>query len=158
MSKFSKILVMALLCVGIGLLSGKVTQESVETWYPTLQKPFFNPPNWLFAPVWTTLYILMGIAAGLIWDKMAQHEVNVKKGLSFFFIQLGLNALWSFLFFGLQNPLLALLEITVLLLMIYETYVLFKKVSKTAGYLLIPYLLWVSFALVLNAGIWWLNR
>ena len=100
----------------------------------------------------------MGIAAGLIWDKMPQNEKNVKKGLWFFFVQLGLNALWSFLFFGMQNPLLALIEIVLLLLMIFETYVMFKKISKPAGYLFIPYLLWVSFALVLNTSIWWLNR
>lgn len=149
---------MVLLCNGVGLLSGLVTQESVDTWYTTLQKPVFNPPSWVFAPVWTTLYILMGIAAGLVWDKMQVNEKNVKKALWFFFVQLGLNALWSFLFFGLQNPMLALIEIVLLLLMIYETYAMFKKVNRPAGYLFIPYIVWVGFALVLNASIWWLNR
>ena len=158
MSKFTKILIMVVTCVAIGYLSGEVTRESVNTWYPTLNKPVFNPPNWLFAPVWTALYIFMGIAAGLVWDKIDTQKETVKKGLTFFAIQLGLNALWSYLFFGLQNPLLALIEIVLLWLMIYETFIQFNKVNKIAGYLFIPYILWVSFALILNAAIWWLNR
>lgn len=158
MNKFTKILIMVVTCVAVGYLSGEVTRESVNTWYPTLNKPVFNPPNWLFAPVWTTLYIFMGIAAGLVWDKIDSQKETVKKGLLYFAIQLGLNALWSYLFFGLQNPLLALIEIVVLWLMIYETFVQFNKVNKVAGYLFIPYLLWVSFAFLLNAAIWWLNR
>lgn len=158
MNKFTKILIMVVTCVAVGYLSGEVTRESVNTWYPTLNKPVFNPPSWLFAPVWTTLYIFMGIAAGLVWDKIDSQKETVKKGLLYFAIQLGLNALWSYLFFGLQNPLLALIEIVVLWLMIYETFVQFNKVNKVAGYLFIPYLLWVSFAFLLNAAIWWLNR
>ncbi|WP_159800699.1 TspO/MBR family protein [Flavobacterium sp. MK4S-17] len=158
MSKISKILVMVVTCVAVGYISGEVTRESVTTWYTTIQKPSFNPPNWLFAPVWTTLYILMGIAAGLVWAKIDDDKATVKKALLFFGIQLALNALWSILFFGLQNPLLALIEIVLLWLMIYETFIQFNKVHKTAAWLIIPYLLWVSFAMVLNASIWWLNR
>lgn len=149
---------MAGTCVAVGYLSGEVTRSSVDTWYQTIDKPPFNPPNWLFFPVWTALYILMGIAAGLVWDKIDTQRDIVKKGLTFFGIQLALNALWSVLFFGLQNPLLALIEIVVLWLMIYETFVQFRKVHKTASYLLLPYLAWVSFAIVLNGSIWWLNR
>lgn len=145
-------------CVAVGYLAGQATEEGVNTWYPTLTKPSFNPPDWLFAPVWSALYVLMGVAAGLIWDKIDTQKAIVKKGLTFFAIQLALNALWSYLFFGLHNPLLALVEIILLWLMIYETYVQFNKVHKTAGYLLIPYLLWVAFALALNAAIWWLNK
>jgi tryptophan-rich sensory protein len=104
------------------------------------------------------LFIMMGVAAGLIWDRMEQEKEFAKKALIFFAVQLALNALWSFLFFGLKNPMLAGLEIIILWLMIYETYVKFVKINKIAGYLLIPYLLWVSFASVLNASIWWLNR
>ncbi|MNK47219.1 TspO/MBR family protein [compost metagenome] len=156
--KTTKMLVMIVTCVVIGYISGLVTRESVTTWYPTLVKPVFNPPNWIFAPMWTTLYILMGIAAGLVWDKIEIQKETVKKGLLYFAIQLGLNALWSILFFGLQNPMLALIEIVLLWLMIYETFVQFNKVNKIAGYLFIPYILWVTFALVLNASIWWLNR
>ena len=149
---------MVVTCVAVGYLSGEVTRESVTTWYPTIEKPSFNPPNWLFAPVWGLLYVLMGVAAGLVWTKIDDQKETVKKGLTFFAVQLGLNALWSYLFFGLHNPLIALIEIALLWLMIYETFLQFNKVNRTAGYLLIPYLLWVSFAMVLNASIWWLNR
>ena len=100
----------------------------------------------------------MGVAAGLIWDRIEQEKEVVKNALIFFAVQLALNALWSFLFFGLKNPMLAGLEIIILWLMIYETYLKFTKINKIAGYLMIPYLLWVSFASVLNASIWWLNQ
>ncbi|RZJ63672.1 MAG: tryptophan-rich sensory protein [Flavobacterium sp.] len=158
MSRYTKILIMVVTCVGVGYLSGVVTRDSVDTWFTTLEKPVFNPPNWLFAPVWTTLYVMMGVAAGLVWDKIDVQREAVRKALLFFAIQLALNALWSILFFGLQNPLLALIEIVVLWLMIYETFVQFNKINKFAGYLFIPYILWVTFATVLNASIWWLNR
>jgi benzodiazapine receptor len=158
MNKFTKILTMVVTCVAIGYLSGEVTRESVDTWYPTLIKPVFNPPNWVFAPVWSTLYIMMGIAAGLVWDRIEMQKETVKKGLLYFAVQLGLNALWSYLFFGMHNTLLAMIEIVLLWLMIYETFIQFNKVNKIAAYLLIPYLLWVTFAAVLNASIWWLNR
>jgi len=158
MNKFTKILVMVVTCIGIGYLSGEVTREGVDTWYRAINKPSFNPPDWIFAPVWSTLYVFMGIAAGLVWDRIEMQKETVKKGLTFFAIQLALNALWSYLFFGLHNPLLALIEIVVLWLMIYETFVQFNKVNKIAAYLLIPYLLWVTFAFVLNASIWWLNK
>jgi translocator protein len=158
MNKVSKILVLVVTCLVVGYFSGMVTRSAITTWYPMLIKPSFNPPNWVFAPVWTMLYTMMGVAAGLVWDRMEQEKELVKKALVFFAIQLALNALWSYLFFGLKNPMLAGIEIIVLWLMIYETYVKFVKINKTAGYLLIPYLLWVSFASVLNASIWWLNR
>ena len=147
---------MVVLCVTVGYLSGLVTRESILTWYVTLNKPSFNPPNWVFAPVWTLLYIMMGVAAGMIWTSNSD-EQTTKNALGFFAIQLGLNALWSYLFFGLHNPLLALIEIILLWLMIFETYNLFKKIHKTAGFLMLPYLVWVSFATILNASIWWLN-
>jgi tryptophan-rich sensory protein len=101
---------------------------------------------------------MMGVAAGIIWNQMETDRTIVKKALQFFAIQLALNAVWSYLFFGLKNPMLALLEIALLWLMIYETYLKFVKINKIAGYLLLPYLAWVSFASVLNASIFWLNR
>ncbi|MEW5676876.1 TspO/MBR family protein [Flavobacterium enshiense] len=156
--KITKILMIVATCLCVGYFSGIITKESITTWYPTLIKPSFNPPNWVFAPVWTTLYILMGVAAGVVWNKMESDRINVRKGLQFFTIQLGLNLLWSFLFFGLKNPLLALIELTLLWLMIYETFMVFKRVDKMAAILLIPYLAWVSFAGILNAAIFWLNR
>ena len=158
MNKITRILSVVVTCLVIGYFSGIVTRSAIADWYPTLIKPSFNPPNWIFAPVWSMLYVMMGVAAGLVWDRMEQESEVVKKALLFFVIQLGLNALWSYLFFGLRNPMLAGLEIIVLWLMIYETYVQFAKINKIAGYLFIPYLAWVSFAAVLNASIWWLNR
>lgn len=158
MQKYLRIIYCVTICLVVGFLSGKVTQSSITTWYPTLTKPIFNPPNWIFAPVWTLLYIFMGIAAGLVWNEINSKEKEVKNALKFFIIQLGLNALWSYLFFGLNNILLAGIEVILLLLMIYETYLKFKPINKNSGYLLIPYMAWVSFASVLTWSIWWLNR
>jgi tryptophan-rich sensory protein len=149
---------MVVTCLAIGYLSGMVTRSAIVTWYPTLVKPSFNPPNWVFAPVWSMLFIMMGVAAGLVWNRLEFEKEIVKKALIFFAIQLALNALWSYLFFGLHNPMLAGLEIIVLWLMIYETYIQFSKINRIAGYLFIPYLVWVSFAAVLNGSIWWLNK
>ena len=158
MNKITRILVVVVTCLAIGYFSGMVTRSAIITWYPTLVKPSFNPPNWIFAPVWSMLYIMMGVAAGLVWNRIDHEKETVKNALIFFAVQLGLNALWSFLFFGLKNPLLAGVEIIVLWLMIYETYTKFAKINSIAGYLFLPYLLWVSFAMVLNGSIWWLNR
>ena len=158
MNKFVKIIIAVVICLAVGYLSSLVTQSSIDTWYPTIQKPSFNPPNWVFAPVWTLLYILMGISAGLIWDKIDLDKVLVKKGLFFFAVQLALNALWSYLFFGLNNILLASIEIVLLLLIIFETYLVFKKIDKNASYMLIPYMLWVGFATILTVSIYFLNR
>ena len=158
MQKILRIMLVVTTCLVIGYLSGMVTRDSITTWYPTLVKPFFNPPNWIFAPVWTALYIMMGVAGGMIWNRINTDEEKVKKAFKFFIYQLALNALWSYLFFGLHNPLLALIEIILLWLIIFETYTQFNKVDKIAARLLLPYLAWVSFASVLNASIWWLNK
>jgi benzodiazapine receptor len=157
-NKITKILSVVVTCLVIGYFSGIVTQSAITDWYPTLIKPSFNPPNWIFAPVWSMLYVMMGVAAGLVWDRMDSNKEVVKKALIIFAIQLALNALWSYLFFGLHNPMLAGLEIIILWLVIYETYLHFSKINKIAAYLLIPYLAWVSFAMVLNGSIWWLNK
>ena len=157
MNKYTKILVCVASCLAIGFLSGQVTKDAIITWYPTIAKPIFNPPNWIFAPVWSMLFTFMGIASGLVWARIDYDKQIVKKALIYFAIQLLLNALWSFLFFGLQNPILALVEIILLWLMIYETYNQFSKIDKIAGFLFIPYLAWVGFALILNASICWLN-
>ena len=158
MQKFLRIVTVVFTCLVIGYLSGMVTRDSITTWYPTLVKPVFNPPNWIFAPVWSLLYIMMGVAGGMIWNRIDSDEENVKKAFKIFIAQLALNALWSYLFFGLHNPLLALIEIILLWLLIFETYNQFKKIDKVAGMLLLPYLAWVSFATILNGSIWWLNR
>ncbi|URC14079.1 TspO/MBR family protein [Flavobacterium sp. B183] len=157
MNKAAKIAIALVICLMVGYSASIVTRPSVETWYPTLIKPPFNPPNWIFMPVWTLLYIFMAVAAGLVWDKIKEQKETVKMALGFFIIQLTLNAIWSYLFFELKNPMLALIEIVLLWLMIYETYLKFVKINKISGYLLIPYMIWVAFAAVLNASIWWLN-
>lgn len=157
MNKALKIGIAVVICVAVGYLSSMVTQSNITTWYPTITKPSFNPPNWIFAPVWTTLYILMGISAGLVWSYFDTQKELVKKGLLFFCVQLFFNALWSILFFSLHNLLLASIEIILLLLLIFETFLIFKKIDKIASYLLIPYLLWVSFATILTISIFILN-
>jgi translocator protein len=139
-----------------GLLGSLFTVSSVRTWYPTLNKPVFTPPSWLFAPVWTLLFLLMGIALYLVWQKGLEAP-GVKKALIFFSAQLILNTLWSVLFFGFKSPLLGLLDIIPLVILIILTIISFKKINPTAGYLLIPYLLWTSFATILNLSLLILN-
>lgn len=158
MQKILRIATVIMTCLAVGYISSIVTRENIPTWYALINKPFFTPPNWVFAPVWTLLYIMIGFAAGSVWNKIDTDETNVKKAFLFFLIQLALNALWSYLFFGLRNPMLASFEIILLWLMIYETYVQFKKIDKVSGYLLLPYLAWVSFATILTFSIWYLNR
>ncbi len=143
--------------VAVGGLSGFATARGVANWYPTLTKPPFNPPSWVFGPVWTVLYIMMGVAAFLVWRKGLDAD-GVKMALTVFAIQLVLNGLWSILFFGMQAPGWALFEIILLWIAIGVTTVLFWRVVPLAGALLLPYWAWVSFAAVLNASLWWLNR
>ena len=141
----------------VGGLSGLVTAQGVRDWYPTLIKPSFNPPSWVFGPVWTVLYLMMGIAAFLVWQK-GWDSGAVKVALALFAIQLILNGLWSILFFGIRSPGLAFAEILLLWISIGATVVLFWRVSPVAGMLLLPYEAWVTFAAVLNGSIWILNR
>ncbi len=156
MKKLLKILIAVAVCLGIGFFSGFATQSSIDTWYLTLNKPSFNPPNWIFAPVWTLLYILMGIAAGIVWSKGYYHKW-VKTAMYHFVFQLLFNGLWSIVFFGFKSPGLALIVILILIVLVALTYKWFKIVSKNAAYLLIPYFAWVVFATILNFSIWQLN-
>ncbi len=139
-----------------GIIGSVFTAPSIPTWYATLVRPEFSPPNWIFAPVWTTLFALMGIAAFLVWNKGLKRQ-DIKIALSMFIIQLVLNTLWSILFFGMQNPGAALIEIVVLWLAILATILTFAKISRVAAWLLVPYIAWVSFAAYLNYSIWILN-
>lgn len=139
-----------------GIIGSLFTYESIESWYSTLAKPELAPPNWVFAPVWTTLFVLMGIAAFLVWRK-GWARTDVRVALALFAGQLVLNTLWSILFFGLQSPGAALIEIAVLWCAIAATMVAFWRISNAAGWLLVPYLAWVSFATYLNAMLWILN-
>ncbi len=150
------ITICVVVCLLIGFLSSIATQSSVNDWYVTLNKPSFTPPNEIFVPVWTALYIMMGISAGIVWSK-GYHHIWVKTALYHFVFQLLLNALWSIVFFGLKNPLLGLVVIVALLTLIMLTIKWFKVISKPAALLLVPYLLWVAYAAVLNYKIWELN-
>jgi len=138
-----------------GVIGSLFTTPNIETWYVFLEKPFFAPPNWLFAPAWITLYTLMGIAAFLVWRK--RNLQGAKPALWLYGVQLALNALWSVIFFGLRNPELAFIAIVVLWILILVVTVKFFKIEKIAGYLFVPYLLWVAFAAVLNFAVWQLN-
>jgi len=137
-----------------GFIGSFATTPAIPGWYQSLNKPFFNPPNWLFAPVWTLLFILMGIAAWLVFTKGNKQKAQA---LKLFFIQLLFNTLWSILFFGFKSPALAFGEIIILWILIYQTKKAFLKQDKLAGWLLLPYLAWVSFAFILNFSIVMLN-
>jgi tryptophan-rich sensory protein len=140
----------------VGFTSGIATASGMNGWYDTLQKPFFNPPSWVFGPAWTALYILMGIGLYLILQT-PKSEVRTAV-LLIFGVQLFLNFAWSFLFFYFHRPGIALVEIVTLWAFILFMILQFHKLSPTAAYLQLPYLLWVSFATVLNASLWYLNR
>lgn len=142
-------------CFTAAAIGSAFTFKSVSSWYPTLAKPAGTPPSWVFGPVWTTLYVLMAVAAWRVWLRHT-HDIRVPLGL--FFIQLGLNAIWSVLFFGLRRPAFALLEIILLWGAIVATIVSFASVSIAAAWLMVPYVTWVSYAMYLNSGIWWKNR
>mgnify|MGYP006288657095 CR=1 FL=1 len=139
-----------------GIMGSVFTFSSVRVWYPTLIKPWFTPPSWVFGPVWTTLYALMGISLFLIWKQgIDRKEDYIAVGL--FATQLFLNGLWTFLFFGLQNLLLGLIEILILLLFILLTTIKFYTIDKRAAYLLVPYIAWVCIATALNYSLYLLN-
>ena len=151
-----KLLISIIGCELIGILSGVISASGVTAWFLTLRKPSWNPPSWLFGPVWTILYCLMGIAWYLIWKSNA--DTNQKKtAFRLFAFQLLLNFFWSILFFKFHQPFYAFIEIIFMLLAIILTMNSFYAVSKTATWLLVPYLLWVSFATFLNFTIWTLN-
>lgn len=143
-------------CQVAGMVGSVFTAKSIPTWYAALQKPLFTPPNWLFAPAWITLYLLMAIAAFLVWRK-GLADSQVRWALITFLVQLVLNVLWSVVFFGLQSPISGLIVIAGLWIAILFTVIRFFRVSTAAGALLLPYILWVSFATVLNVSIWLLN-
>jgi len=151
-----KLVISIVICIGAGLLPSPITASSMD-WYQTLNKPFFNPPNWIFAPVWTVLYLLMGISAFLIWQKGLENK-QVRVALIIFLVQLVLNVVWTPLFFGLKMQLIAFIDILLLWDVILLTIIHFHKLSRPAAMLLIPYLLWVSFAVILNLSIVILNR
>ena len=157
MKVIAKLISSVSICLMTGFVGSALTMDSVKTWYAELSKPSFNPPDWAFGVVWPILYLMMGVAAFLIWRKgIESRQVRVALGL--FVLQLILNGIWTPIFFGLHMMGLALAEIILLWLAILATIVSFWRISKSAAYLLIPYILWVSFAIALNAALWHLNR
>jgi tryptophan-rich sensory protein len=143
--------------VAVGATAGFFTVSGVESWYQTINKPSWNPPSWIFGPVWTTLYVMMGIALFLVWKSEAS-EILKKTATALFTVQLVLNFFWSFIFFRQQQPGWALVEIIALWVAILFTIFAFANVNKIAAWLLVPYISWVSFATVLNYTIWQLNK
>jgi len=145
-----------LFCIVLGSLGSLVTITGPGSWYAALAKPFFTPPGWIFAPVWITLFILMGIALALIWDAGTQRR-EVQMALGVFGIQFLLNILWSFLFFGLRSPFMGLVDIVFLWILIAITIGLFYRIRASAAYFLIPYIAWVTIAMALNGAIYFMN-
>jgi tryptophan-rich sensory protein len=156
MRKIIRLSVSILIPLLIGFTSSFFTVTGVGSWYKTINLPSWNPPSWVFGPVWTTLYILMGISFYLIWISNADQRLK-KIAVALFFIQLVLNFFWSFIFFNLHSPGLAFAEILILWAAIFFTIIVFAGISKKAAWLLVPYIGWVSFASVLNYTIWMLN-
>ncbi|MFH1696659.1 MAG: TspO/MBR family protein [Candidatus Diapherotrites archaeon] len=156
MRKIARLIAAVVLCQLAGIIGAIFTTQAIGTWYAELARPEFAPPNWIFAPVWTVLFLLMGIALFIVWEKY-KAGAEAKPALSIFGAQLALNVLWSVLFFGLQSPALAFAEIILLWLAIAATIALFYKISKPAAGLMVPYILWVSFAAFLNYSFWALN-
>ena len=153
---YAKLAISIIISHAAGIIGSVFTYPSIQAWYVNLQKPFFTPPSWLFAPAWLVLYTLMGAALYLVWMKGTRKK-DVRTGMTFFGIQLALNALWSILFFGMRNPMLAFAEIIILIVAIAATMIHFRKVDIRAYYLMWPYVLWTTFAVFLNYNVWILN-
>jgi translocator protein len=150
--------VFGLLTALVAFLGGLISSSTTDSdWYRELDKPSFNPPGWVFGPVWTALYAMMALAAGLVWRKGSQRR-DVRFATVLFGVQLVLNWLWTFLFFGLRSPLSALFEIVALWLAIIAWHQSAARIDGRTRWLILPYVAWVSFAAVLNASIWWMNR
>ncbi|MBC8469082.1 MAG: tryptophan-rich sensory protein [Planctomycetes bacterium] len=157
MKKFSKLVCSVSVCLLTGFLGSFVTMDSITTWYADLSRPSFTPPDWTFGVVWPILYVMMGVSAFLIWERgINKRQIKVAMGL--FVLQLVLNGIWTPIFFGLHMIALALVEIVLLWVAILLTIIAFWRISKASTFLLFPYILWVSFAVVLNAAFWYLNR
>ncbi len=155
-AKLSKLVVSLVLPIGLGSIAGAFTAKAIPEWFATLNKPSFNPPSYLFGPVWTVLYILMGVSMFLIWNT-PKTELR-QKALIVFGVQLFFNFWWSILFFSFHAIFLSVIDILLVWVLIIFMITLFKKIKPVAAYLQIPYLLWVTFATILNISIYYLNR
>lgn len=157
LSSVWKYIIAIIVCEGVGITSGLLASANNNMWFDSLTKPTWNPPGYLFGPVWTTLYLLMGISLGIVWNNKTT-EINKRKAYLLFIVQLFLNFWWSILFFHFHSPALALVDIILMVITIILTIFSFSHFSKTAAWLLVPYISWVSFATILNYTIWNLNR
>ena len=157
MSSVIKLVISILASFAAGGIGSLFTFRVIPTWYAGLKKPPYTPPNWVFGPIWTTLYILMGISVFLVWQK-GLNTSGVMLAFTLFWIQLALNALWSVIFFGMKSKGGGVITIIVLWLLILATIITSFRVSGWAGALLIPYIVWVSIASYLNIGVWLLNK
>jgi tryptophan-rich sensory protein len=142
-----RVIIAIVVCELVGVAGSLFTTPAIDSWYAFLAKPAFSPPSWLFAPAWTLLYALMGVAIALVWPRLSK----------LFVLQLLVNGLWSFLFFGLHNPLFGLIDIVILWALILALLIKFYPINKTSFWLFVPYFLWVSFATALNFSVWRLN-
>jgi len=156
MNRWLALLLILIVSFTAAAIGGYATADSVRTWYPTLVKPTWNPPSAIFAPVWTLLYMMMSVAAWRIW--LRPELPDARPTLRLFFVSLVLNVLWSVLFFGLHRPGWALLEVVVFWGTLVVLLGRFRRMDAVAGWLWVPYVAWVTFATVLNAAVWWLNR
>lgn len=154
MSLKAKILISSVACLILGLLSGLSSSGQINGWYTTIYKPSWTPPNWIFGPVWTILYISMGIAIAIIWNSKDDYK---KQSLWFFAFHFLLNLSWSYFFFGMQMLGIGFIIILLMVLTLLIVIFLFYRIDRRAGYILIPYLMWISFAMALNAAIWIMN-
>lgn len=152
-----KLIASILICQAAGFTGSIFTTPAIPAWYDGLVKPSFTPPDWIFAPVWTVLFLLMGIALFIVW-KIGVGDKRVRRGLALFSVQLALNVSWSIAFFGFRSPLAGLIVIAVLWVAILVTIFNFFRISMVAGALLTPYITWVSFAVILNVSLYILNR
>jgi tryptophan-rich sensory protein len=151
-------MVFLVMCLGAQLTGSFLTMPAIRSgWYATLEKPFFNPPAWLFGPVWTAFFFMMAVSAWMVW-RLEQENPLVRPALYLFFVQLLFNVTWSALFFSIRRPGWAMAEIVLLWLLILATIFVFSRVNRWAAWLLVPYLGWVLYAAILNGAIWWLNR
>ena len=153
---WKKLIASVAVCQLAGIAGSLFTYPKISTWYATLNKPAFAPPNWVFGPVWISLFTLMGIALYLVWQKGVRSQ-NERYAVYAFGLQLGLNALWSFLFFGLQSPFYGFVGILLMWLAIAATMWEFRHIDRRAACLLVPYIAWVSFAALVNYAVWLLN-
>jgi tryptophan-rich sensory protein len=156
MKALPRVAVCIILCLTVGFVSSLSTANAIKSWYEHLEKSSLEPPSSVYAPVWTVLYVLMGIAAGIIWG-FGLDSKRVRVAMLLFVVQLILNGLWAVVFFGMENPLLALAELSLLWIFILLTTISFMRINQTAGWLMVPYLCWVLFAGYLSFMIWYLN-